>query len=123
MGAHRERQQALDEELGRPAGDLVFRRIDGSPLRPDTVTHAFADLVKKAGVPHVRLHDLRHTHATLMMEQGINPKIVSERLGEASFAITLDLYGHVSPGHRAEPAQRFDQALAKQSEVEAKAVS
>ena len=98
LRAHREQQQALDEDLGRPAGELVFRRIDGSPLRPDTVTHAFADLVKKAGVPHVRLHDLRHTHATLMMEQGINPKIVSERLGHASVAITLDLYSHVSPG-------------------------
>ena len=116
LWAHREQQQALSEELGRSAGDLVSRRIDGSPLRPDTVTHAFADLVKKAGVLHVRLLDLRHTHATLMMEQGINPKIVSERLGHASLAIPLDLYSHVSPGLQAEAAQKFDQAMARQHE-------
>ena len=77
--------------IGTPESDLVFRRTDGTPLRPDTVTHAFADIVKKAGLPPLRLHDLRHTPATLMMEQGVNPKIVSERLGHASVGITLDL--------------------------------
>ena len=123
LRAHLEQQQALSEELGGSASDLVFRRLDRSPLRPDTVTHAFAGLVKKAGIPRVRLHDLRHTHATLMMEQGINPKIVNERLGHAGAGITLDLNSHVSPGLQAEAAQKFDQALARQSDVEAQAVS
>jgi integrase len=111
LRAHRDQQQALWADIGTPAGDMVFCRIDGSPLRPDTVTHAFADLVKKAGIPHVRLHDLRHTHATLMMEQGVNPKVVSERLGHSSVGITLDLYSHVSPTLQADAALRFDRAM------------
>lgn len=66
LRSHRDQQEALWSKLGTSAAELVFCHPDGSPLRPDTVTHAFADLVKKAGVPHVRLHDLRHTHATQM---------------------------------------------------------
>ena len=104
-------QQALDAELGSPTSDLVFHRIDGSPLRPDAVTRACAKWAREAGLPALRLHDLRHTHATLMMELGINPKVVSERLGHASVGITLDLYSHVSPSLQAEAAQRFDQGL------------
>ena len=109
---HWEQQQALIGELGGVTSDLVFRRIDGSPLRPDAVTLACAKFVREAGLPHLRFHDLRHTHATLMMEQGINPKVVSERLGHASVGITLDLYSHASPSLQAEAAQRFDQGLA-----------
>ena len=89
----------------------MFCRIDGSPLRPDTVTHAFADIVRRAGLPPLRLHDLRHTHATLMMEQGVNPKVVSERMGHARVGITLDLYSHISQNLQAKAALRFDQAL------------
>lgn len=86
--------------------------------------HAFADIVRKAGLPSLRLHDLRHTHATLMMEQGTNPNVVSERLGHASVGITLDLYSHVTPTLQAEAALRFDQSMARQREkVEAAAVA
>lgn len=113
LRAHREQQEAMWSKMGAPESDLVFCHYDGGPLRPDTVTHAFADIVKKAGLPHVRLHDLRHTHATLMMDQGTNPKIVSERLGHASVAITLDIYSHVVPGMQEEAALKFDEAMDK----------
>ena len=67
--------------------------------------------MKEAEIPRVRFHDLRHTHATLMLKQGVNPKIVSERLGHASVTITLDTYSHVLPGLQEEAALRFEESL------------
>ena len=74
----------------------VFARADGSLVDPDTITHAFADVIKLAGLPHVRFHDLRHTHATMMMEEGVNPKTVADRLGHASVVITLAHISHMA---------------------------
>lgn len=91
--------------------DLVFARLDGKPLDPDTVTHAFKKIVRKAGMPHVRFHDLRHTHASLMLKLGVHPKIVSERLGHSSIGITLDTYSHVMPGLQEAAARRFEEDL------------
>lgn len=71
---------------------------NGLPLDPDGVTHAFARTARAVGLSGVRFHDLRHTHTTLMLAQGIHPKIVSERLGHSSITITLDTYSHVLPG-------------------------
>ena len=67
-----------------------------------------SDSPHRAGLPHVRFHDPRHAHATLMLSKGVHPKIVSERLGHASIGITLDTYSHVLPGMQAEAAQAFD---------------
>ncbi len=67
--------------------------------------------MRKAGLPHIRLHDLRHTHATLLLSAGVHPKIVSERLGHSSIKITLDTYSHVLPGLQEAAAQRFDDFL------------
>ena len=78
--------------------EFVFTKADGTPMDPEKVTKAFARAAKAAGITDVRLHDLRHTHAFLMMKAGVNPKIVSERLGHASVNITLDTYSHVLPG-------------------------
>ncbi len=72
-------------------GELVFSHPDGRPLLPDTVSHAWTKLVKKLGMGDVRLHDARHSHATLMLKSGVHPKIVSERLGHATVAFTLDI--------------------------------
>ena len=72
--------------------------MDGRPLDPDVVTKAFHRTVEKAGLKDIRLHDLRHTHATLMLKAGAHPKVVSERLGHANIGITLDTYSHVLPG-------------------------
>ena len=78
--------------------DLVFSDLEGRPLLPDTVTHAWIKLVRRTGLKGIRLHDARHTHASLMLKQGVHPKIVQERLGHASIQITLDTYSHVAPG-------------------------
>jgi integrase len=67
--------------------------------------------IRKAGLPHVRLHDLQHTHATLMLRAGVHPKVVSERLGHAGIGITLDTYSHVLPGLQEAAAERFDKML------------
>jgi len=101
------------ELLGKPLGEdsLVFAHPDGAPLDPSTISHQFAQLLKKAGLPHVRFHDLRHTHATLMLKGGVHPKIVSERLGHATVAITLDTYSQVVPGLQEAAARRFDSLL------------
>jgi len=95
--------------------DFVFIRPDGNPLNPNAVTLAFKRIIRKAGLKHIRLHDLRHTHATLMLKAGIHPKIVSERLGHSNIGITLDTYSHVLPGLQEAAAERFDKILDESS--------
>jgi len=108
--AQQEEQRAL---LGKSLveTDLVFAHPDGRPLGPATLTHAFREIVRKAGVRHVRLHDLRHTHATLMLELGIHPKIVQERQGHSTIATTLDIYSHAVPGLQDAAAKRFEELV------------
>ena len=91
--------------------DLVFSTLEGKPLRPNTITCAWSMLAARAGVKVIRLHDARHTHASLMLKQGIHPKIVQERLGHASISMTLDTYSHVAPGLQEAAAVRFDEIL------------
>ena len=99
--------------LGKPLlpNDLVFSNPDGSPLKPGSITQAFTRITRSIGLHGVRFHDLRHTHATIMLWQGIHPKIVSERLGHSSIAITLDTYSHVMPGLQEAAVQRFEEGL------------
>ena len=91
--------------------DLVFCNLDGVPLLPDTVTHVWIKLARRAGLK-VRLHDARHTHATLLLKQNVRPKVVQERLGHATIATTFDTYSHVLPGMQEEAALQFDQGIA-----------
>ena len=76
---------------------LVFHYPDGSCLRPDAVSAQFLRRVERHGLPRLTLHGLRHTWATLALEQGIHPRVVQERLGHSTIAITLGIYSHVSP--------------------------
>ena len=78
--------------------DLVFCTGAGGVLNPCNVLRNFAALVKAAGVPSIGVHDLRHTHATFLLLDGVPLKVVSERLGHAKTSITLDTYAHVLPG-------------------------
>ena len=89
--------------------DLVIDRGDGAPLNPDTLSSRWRLFLKRSGLPHVRFHDLRHAHATLMLLQGVHPKVVSERLGHASVGITLDLYSHVLPSMQQDAVRAFDE--------------
>jgi integrase len=113
LRAYRFDQELLRIQLGISSGsdDFVFIRADGSPINPNAVTLAFRRIIKRAGLKHIRIHDLRHTHATLMLMAGIHPKVVSERLGHANIGITLDLYSHVLPGLQEAAAERFDKVF------------
>jgi integrase len=75
----------------------VFTELEGGPLSPRSFTKAFQSRAKAAKLPRIRLHDLRHTYATLALQAGVHPKVVSERLGHSSVSITLDIYSHVIP--------------------------
>lgn len=106
---HRERQ--LDERLSwGPAYEdrgLVFCREDGTPIWPRTFSRSFDRHVREAGLPKIRLHDLRHSHATLALEAGVHPKVVQERLGHATIAITLDTYSHAIPAMQEDAAEKI----------------
>jgi integrase len=106
LRAHRARQ--LEERLRMGAGfhdrDLVFALPDGSPWNPDAVGRSFTREVDRTNLPRIRFHDLRHSHATHLLAAGTNVKLVSERLGHATVAFTLDVYGHVLPGQQADAA-------------------
>ena len=82
--------------------DLVFPNPDGTHLRPDVLTRAFARHVKAAGLPAIRLHDLRHGHATALVESGADPATVSSRLGHATTQFTLDVYVKPSEARQAQ---------------------
>jgi len=118
---HYEKQKLERAMLGIPLtdGDLVFSHLDGKPLRPNTITRAWEMLCARAGVKVIRLHDARHTHASIMLKQGIHPKIVQERLGHASIQMTLDTYSHVAPGLQEAAALRFDELVTPRREKEA----
>jgi integrase len=110
---HREKittERLLDGNLLRD-NDLVFSRSDGSPIRPNKITRVWSDLAKKCGISASRLHDARHSHASIMLKAGVHPRIVQERLGHSTIATTLDIYSHVSPGLQEAAARQFDDAL------------
>lgn len=91
---------------------LVFCDTQGGPLRKSNlVRRSFLPLLKRAGLPAIRFHDLRHTAATLLLAQGVHPKIVQERLGHSQISLTLDTYSHVLPGMGREAASKLDALL------------
>jgi integrase len=105
--------ESARESLGGSEPDydsFVFCHPDGRPLTPHSVTQAFQRARTRAGLKGLRLHDLRHTHASLMLAEGVNLKVVSERLGHSSIGITGDLYSHVLPTVQAEAVERFGAA-------------
>jgi integrase len=87
---------------------LVFTEPDGGYIDPQKATDTFREAVREAPVPVIRLHDVRHSHATWMLQAGVNAKVVSVRLGHASVKTTLDIYAEVLPAMDAEAADRFE---------------
>lgn len=110
------RRRQAEERLLLGAGyedhDLVFARADGTPTHPETISGTFERLVERSDLPRIRFHDLRHTHATLLLKAGVPIKVVSERLGHATASFTLDVYGWVLPGMQAEAAATFSRLMA-----------
>lgn len=90
---------------------LVFVDELGRPLKPETVSRTFQRLEGQAGLPHIRLHGLRHSHATAMLAAGISPKVAQERLGHFSVSLTLDTYSHTIAGMQAEAARRVAELI------------
>ena len=105
----RQSQQQLDDDAEWQdawIGDgHVFTRENGEPWNPNRVTKLFDQAVRAVDVPHVRLHDLRHTWATLALRAGVHPKVVQERLGHANISITMDTYSHVLPDMQESAAE------------------
>jgi len=102
--AARQLDEQLDQGVTWVETGLVFTRENGEALDPESVSRYFRQAVKQSMLPQIRLHDLRHTHATLALQAGIHPKVVSERLGHATIAITLDTYSHAIPAMQEEAA-------------------
>jgi integrase len=109
---HRDRQQ-LEKAATRRWEDsgFVFTREDGSALNPATLTRAFRWIVDRSELPRIRLHDLRHTHASIAVKEGVPIGVVSERLGHASPEFTLHRYSHVMPGMQREAANTIARAV------------
>ncbi len=105
------RAQWRDEKLALGEGyqdlDLVFARADGRPHDPDVISQQFETATRRAGVKRIRLHDVRHTHATLGLAAGIHPKVMQERLGHSSIVVTMDRYSHVIPNMQDEAAAKL----------------
>lgn len=114
-GARRDEQQRhrrVAADGWRDQWGLVFTEPDGAYLVPNRVTQTFRRLVESLeGLPVIHLHILRHTHASLLLEQGAPIKLISERLGHSSYHITMDTYAHLMPAMDQEAVDRFDSAL------------
>lgn len=83
---------------------LVFTWLDGSPIHPLRFSRWFEQHARRAGLPRIRLHDLRHSYASAALAAGVPAKVISERLGHATIAVTMDIYSHVLPGLDREAA-------------------
>ena len=88
-------------------GGWLFTREDGEPLHPGFVTKRFREAVAATTLPPIRLHDLRHTCATLMLAAGVHAKVVQERLGHATISQTLDIYSHTTPSLHSGAAEKL----------------
>ena len=109
---HRRRQAETRLGLGAAWQDygLVFCRADGRPIDPGTISQRWHRILDKAGLSQIRVHDLRHTAASLHLARGENPKVVQELLGHSTIAVTMDIYSHVTPTMHAAAASKM-QAL------------
>lgn len=101
--------------------DMVFCREDGMPMHPDTFTHRFKKLLKKAGMIGFCVHDLRHSFATMALNSGIHPKVVQEILGHSNIHTTLDIYSHVLPGIIEKAMEQIGAILSNNESVEVEA--
>ena len=94
--------------------DLVFANEIGRPMEVrNMMRRSFLPLLKRAGLPRIRFHDLRHTAATLLLGQGVHPKVVAEMLGHSRISTTLDLYSHVTPTMQRQAADAMDAVLGR----------
>lgn len=104
----------IEKEQNSPLyadNDLIVCTSIGTPVIPRNLMRTFYRLIKSADLKKIRFHDIRHTHATLLLMQGVNPKIVAERLGHVDIRLTLDTYSHLLPSMQLESATKFGELL------------
>ncbi|MGO9258910.1 MAG: tyrosine-type recombinase/integrase [Bryobacteraceae bacterium] len=108
--SRQEQEQLLAGSRWRDDG-FVFTTSIGTPLEPRNIERAFSEIITAAGLPRVRVHDLRHTAATLLLAQGVHPRVVMELLGHSQIAITMNIYSHVVPALRKDAADKMEAVL------------
>ena len=110
---YRAEKESMYWQLRKPLtlDDLVFSSVEGKPLDPSMLSHEFARIANQAGLENVRFHDLRHTFASLMLLRGAKPKVISEALGHASVAFTMDIYSHIIEGMQEDAMALLDEVL------------
>jgi len=112
LAAWRGWQRAEQRAAGIETVGWVFTDRRGEPIHPHAISQAFGRIARRAGLPVIRLHDLRHTHGTLLISASVPAKVVSERLGHATPTFTIETYQHVLPGMQAQAARVFEQLVA-----------
>jgi integrase len=103
----KQRQQRLLADSSWKEQKLIFTTRLGTPVDTTNVLHRFQLILEHAGIAKMRFYDLRHTHASLLIAEGVHPKKIAERLGHASIKLTMDLYGHLFEGSDQESADRM----------------
>ena len=112
------RQKYMEDALTSPYFqnlNFVIRQEDGSPLHPDSMTRKWSRFLKDHDLPHIRLHDLRHSNATALIQAGVNPRVVQQRLGHSDVNITLNTYTHVLPEMDIDAAAKLDAIMLKRA--------
>lgn len=110
---HKNEQNKIKSRLGNNYinNDLICCKLDGSPIHPTTLNHKFHNLLETNHLPLIRFHDLRHSHASLLLKENVSAKVISERLGHSNTNITLNLYSHIYEETNMEVANTFDKFL------------
>jgi integrase len=106
-------RESLYRQLGQPLtlDDLVFTSVEGEPIDPCVLSHAFKRMAARVGLENVHFHTLRHSFASLMFFQGAKPKVISEALGHSSVAFTMDTYSHIISGMQEEAMALLDEVI------------
>ena len=111
VSTRRDRRSSWATDLVRTSSDWSFTRPDGGPLDGTVVTHQFHRLLDRAGLRQRRFHDLRHSCATLLLAQGVSPRVVMEILGHSQIALTMNTFTHVLPELKRDAAERMDRVI------------
>ena len=119
MKQHRIRQLEARLQVGEAWVDrgLVFCNVNGDYLPLTTLYDSFQALLKKAELPHIRFHDLRHSAATLLLSMGVPAKVIQELLGHSQISVTLNTYSHVLPSMQQEAMQKMNEVFKQQSQI------
>jgi integrase len=116
---HKKQQAKHKLKLGKEYDkkNLVFCQYNGKPMHPDTPSSWFPNFIESIELPRITFHELRHTHASLLLNLGVDIKLISERLGHSSIRITYDIYAHLMPGKQKEAADKLSKLFTKEESI------